>query len=111
MYHDKDRPGRLKRAARITAGALLAGLAVWCCAFVLPQRIGHDTDAQASASLKKAVLDAAVQCYAVEGSYPPNLDYLEKSYGVRVNRKKFIVTYSVFASNQLPDVTVLQISG
>ena len=46
--------------------------------------------------------------YAVEGKYPESLDVLEQEYGVQINHARFIVTYDVFASNQLPDITVLE---
>ena len=55
-----------------------------------------------------AVLQAAVQCYAVEGSYPASLDYLEENYGLLVNHDRFIVTYEAFASNLMPQVNVLE---
>ena len=32
-----------------------------------------------------AVQQSALQCYTVEGAYPPNLEYLEENYGLRVN--------------------------
>ena len=49
-----------------------------------------------------------LQCYAVEGRYPESLDRLEREYGVQINHDRYIVTYDVFATNQLPDVQVLQ---
>ena len=61
-----------------------------------------------AAALRQAVLEAAVQCYAVEGRYPESLDRLEREYGVQINHDRYIVTYDVFATNQLPDVQVLQ---
>ena len=54
------------------------------------------------------VLDAAVQCYALEGAYPQSLSYLEENYGVQVNHSRFIVSYEAYASNQLPAVAVLE---
>ena len=63
---------------------------------------------QAAQSLRTAVLDAAVQCYALEGAYPQSLSYLEENYGVQVNHSRFIVSYEVYASNQLPVVAVLE---
>lgn len=50
---------------------------------------------------------AAVQCYAVEGFYPPDAGYLEENYGVAVNRDRYAVHYEVFASNILPEITVV----
>ena len=49
-----------------------------------------------------------MQCYAVEGSYPASLDYLEENYGLLVNHDRFIVTYEAFASNLMPQVNVLE---
>ena len=57
---------------------------------------------------REEVLDAAVQCYALEGAYPQSLSYLEENYGVQVNHSRFIVSYEAYASNQLPAVAVLE---
>lgn len=32
-------------------------------------------------SLRRAVTRASVQCYAIEGRYPPSVEYLEENYG------------------------------
>ena len=58
-------------------------------------------------AIRNTVLRCAVECYAVEGAYPDSLQYLEDHYGLTVNHRDFIVTYEVFASNQLPAVQVL----
>lgn len=58
--------------------------------------------------LEEGVLRAAIKCYAVEGSYPDNLAYMEEHYGVHVDRSRYVVHYEIFASNLLPDVTVLE---
>ena len=58
-------------------------------------------------AIRDTVLRCSVECYAVEGAYPDSLSYLEDRYGLTVNHQDFIVTYEVFASNQLPEVQVL----
>ena len=58
--------------------------------------------------LEDAVRRSAVACYAAEGIYPPNLEYLEEHYGIRVDRERYTVMYEIFASNLMPDVTVLE---
>ena len=58
--------------------------------------------------LEDAVRRSAVACYAAEGIYPPNLEYLEEHYGIQVDREHYTVMYDVFASNMMPDVTVLE---
>jgi len=55
---------------------------------------------------KKAVERAAVLCYALEGFYPPRIEYLEKKYGLIVNRDKFIVLYKTFGSNIRPEISI-----
>jgi hypothetical protein len=57
--------------------------------------------------LEEAVRRGAVACYAAEGMYPPDLAYLETHYGLQVDRERYTVIYEVFASNLMPDVTVL----
>ena len=59
--------------------------------------------------LEDAVRRSAVACYAAEGIYPPNLEYLEEHYGIQVDRERYQVIYDVFASNLMPDVTVLEL--
>ena len=59
------------------------------------------------AAVKNAVIRSAVECYAVEGAYPDSLSYLEQHYGLTVNHRDYIVSYEVYAGNQLPDVQVL----
>lgn len=58
--------------------------------------------------LEEAVRRGAVACYAAEGAYPPDLEYLEAHYGLQVDRERYTVVYEVFASNLMPDVTVLE---
>lgn len=63
--------------------------------------------AQGRTQLETALRRAAVACYAAEGSYPPSLDYLTEHYGVQIG-KDYVVFYEVFASNLMPDITVLE---
>lgn len=60
-------------------------------------------------TLKKAVTRASVQCYAIEGRYPPNVEYLEENYAVQINRKKYNVFYDGFASNVMPEINIVPI--
>ena len=58
--------------------------------------------------LESALTRAAVACYAVEGAYPPNVQYLEDNYGIQINKTLYTVKYEVIASNLMPDITVLE---
>lgn len=59
-------------------------------------------------AIEGAVVQSAIQCCSIEGSYPQDIDYLEKHYGLIINDEKYIVVYELIASNILPDVTVLE---
>ncbi|MBR5485442.1 MAG: hypothetical protein IKV41_02910 [Oscillospiraceae bacterium] len=56
---------------------------------------------------RQAVYRAAVQCYASEGFYPPTTEYLEEKYGLMLDEESYIVDYQCFASNIMPEITVL----
>lgn len=56
--------------------------------------------------LADAIARSAVQCYAIEGFYPPDIEYLENNYGLVVDYDKYVISYNVFASNIMPDVEV-----
>ena len=56
--------------------------------------------------LRRAVTRASVQCYAIEGRYPPSVEYLEENYGVRIDRDRYNVFYNGFASNVMPEIVI-----
>ena len=58
--------------------------------------------------LEEALRRGAVACYAAEGIYPPNLQYLTQHYGVQINEELYTVFYEVFADNLMPAITVLE---
>ena len=58
---------------------------------------------------EESIRRAVVTCYAVEGFYPPTLQYIKDNYHVRIDESKLYVDYRVFASNYMPDITVLEV--
>ena len=66
---------------------------------------------EGSDTLIKAIRQASVQCYAIEGRYPPSVEYLEEHYGIQIDRERYNVFYSGFASNIMPDITVIPAKG
>ena len=63
--------------------------------------------AEGRQQLEEALRRAAVACYAVEGVYPPTLEYLTEHYGVQIERDRYTVFYENFADNLMPEITVL----
>ncbi len=55
---------------------------------------------------KERIQSYVVQCYATEGFYPPNLDYLTEHYGLILKEKDYLYFYDAFASNIMPDLSV-----
>jgi len=101
------RRGRLRDCAGFIFAAVLF-LAVVTAVTVGVSRAERAASAEALRTAEQAVRRAAVSCYAVEGAYPASYEYLRDEYGVRVNEDKYIVEYSIFASNIMPDITILE---
>lgn len=57
-------------------------------------------------SIRTSIINAAEQCYAIEGAYPSSLNQLMEQYGIRYDKSKYVVNYNVFAANVPPTVTV-----
>ena len=96
---------------KINLGPVLLVPAVLCVLLVFMSALSNLQEGRVSEGrqqLEDAVRRSAVACYAAEGIYPPNLEYLEEHYGIQVDRERYTVMYEVFASNLMPDVTVLE---
>ena len=65
-----------------------------------------------AANQKEILTDAIsrdiVHCYAIEGSYPPSLDYIEEHYGLTYDHDRFLIDYEVMGSNLMPNVTIIE---
>ena len=92
-------------AALLSPAAALLGL-LWVLGALSGVEEGQQL--QQRQHLEESVRRAAVTCYAVEGIYPPNVDYLQEHYGLQINRGRFRVMYEVHGSNLMPDITVLE---
>lgn len=98
-----------RRSAHIGGKILLAifvvavAVAVWIYAGVA----SNVAVEQGAVTLRQTVLDSAMQCLALEGAYPPTLEYLEDNYGLVINEDDYVVTYVAYASNVMPSVQVV----
>ncbi len=64
------------------------------------------SDEEALASIERSIRDCALQCYVVEGVYPPSLSYLEEHYGLTLNKEDYYIHYDIFAENLPPEVRI-----
>jgi hypothetical protein len=58
--------------------------------------------------VRDAVKNAALTCYAVEGMYPDDLNYLIEHYNLSYNKDRYIVYYEPLASNVIPSIKVVE---
>lgn len=58
--------------------------------------------------LEEAVKRCAVSCYAAEGIYPPDIEYMKEHYGIQIDESQYVVIYDIFAENLMPEITVLE---
>ncbi len=65
-------------------------------------------DSQELTIVRDAVKNAALTCYAVEGVYPDDLEYLRENYNLAYNDERYIVYYDAFASNLMPSIKVAE---
>lgn len=70
-------------------------------------RVEAGETAEEKKQLELAIRRAAAACYASEGVYPTDLQYLEDHYGIQIDRDRFLVYYGSVASNMMPDITIL----
>ena len=99
------------RTAPLFRGAVLAALAaaVLVCFFTGLGKLEEGQGEEGRSRLEESLRRAAVACYAAEGIYPPTLDYLEKGYGIQIDRSRYGVFYDIFAENLMPDITVVEL--
>lgn len=101
---------RKKRGRALLRGLLWPVLAVAvlvCFATALDSLEGGQAE-EDRRQLEETLRRSCVACYAVEGIYPPDLDYLTEHYGLQVDESRYTVRYSIFAENLMPDITVLE---
>lgn len=84
---------------------LLAG--VW----LLVSRVDTAHSGAQTQFVYDAVRNAALTCYAVEGAYPNNLEYLRSHYGLAYDESRYAVQYSAFASNLVPEIYVVEVEA
>ncbi|MBE5889804.1 MAG: hypothetical protein E7282_02420 [Lachnospiraceae bacterium] len=70
--------------------------------------VGNTQSRQEKEILTKALNRSITQCYALEGAYPANLNYLVEHYGLTVNFDHYFIDYRYIGSNLRPDVTIIE---
>lgn len=87
--------------------------AIIACAVTFAVCLGNDEENMQAKekSIEKTVKERALQCYVIEDAYPESLEYLEKNYGLAVNKKDYKIIYTPFAENMPPQIKVIYRGG
>ena len=72
------------------------------------EHLGSGETAENRRQLEQALRQGCLACYAAEGVYPTDLDYLKEHYGLQIDEEHYTVHYVAFAENLMPDITVLE---
>jgi hypothetical protein len=97
----------LKKFSIILVTCLIFGVMAYGM-FVLPS-LSQKTNAQHTQEVLEVLRKAAAQCYALEGEYPQNLEYLHEKYGVILDYGRYNYVYEPGAfSNMMPNIIVME---
>jgi len=87
-------------------------LAIFLCfiifLYIAVNNVKDSSDVEKYNVLNDALSRGIVQCYAIEGFYPPNIEYLENNYGLVINHKEYSISYNIFASNIMPEFEIFR---
>lgn len=69
--------------------------------------VSDSTARQEAEGLEDSIRKSMVHCYALEGSYPQDLAYLEENYGITYDHDKYVISYEIIGENLMPDIMVI----
>lgn len=84
---------------------LLAGV------YMLVTRVDTANSGAQTQFVYDAVQNAALTCYAVEGTYPSDIEYLRENYGLAYDTNRYMVYYDTFGVNVVPEIYVTEVEA
>ena len=91
--------------------AILIFIALILAFVLLINNITNKNSGRELQIVRDAVKSAALTCYAVEGMYPDDLQYLRDHYNLSYNEERYHVFYEPIASNLMPAIKVAERGG
>ncbi|MGN1159743.1 MAG: hypothetical protein ACI4SE_06045 [Lachnospiraceae bacterium] len=88
--------------------SILAFIVLMVFALYGLQNVSDKTYQSQRESLESALERSIAHCYALEGTYPPSLEYIKEHYGLIYDEDRFFVDYQSIGSNMMPDVTIIE---
>ena len=96
------------RISKKDVASILIFIALILAFVLLVNNITNKNSGRELQIVRDAVKNAALTCYAVEGMYPDNLQYLREHYNLSYNKDRYIVYYEPLASNVIPSIKVVE---
>lgn len=90
---------------------LVTVVLVLALAVLLFGRVERVQGKEETGIVSEAVKNAALTCYAVEGAYPKELDYLRERYQLAWDEDRYNVTYDYAGDNLFPDIYVSEVGA
>lgn len=72
---------------------------------------GKGNYAREEEALRSAIERDIMHCYALEGYYPPSVDYMKEHYALSYDSSKYIVDYQPIGKNIYPAFTIIRKGG
>ncbi len=103
-----ERPGLKKRILDSVSLPVITFIVILALFLYGISAISGTAAGEEKRNLENALERDIVHCYAVEGVYPPTLDYIEQNYGLTYDTDQFMIDYQVIGSNLMPHFTVIE---
>ena len=96
------------RALRSTLTMLALFIAVFVFFWIQVGGASESQREEGARIARESIYRAVLTCYAQEGAYPESYAYIKQNYGIAVDEGRYQVFYEIFASNIMPEVTVVE---
>ena len=96
------------RISKKDVASILIFIALILAFVLLVNNITNKNSGRELQIVRDAVKNAALTCYAVEGMYPDDLNYLIEHYNLSYNKDRYIGYYEPLASNVIPSIKVVE---
>ncbi len=83
-------------------------IAVLALAVILINKMDSRQQSSETQIVRDAVKNAALTCYAVEGAFPEDVEYLRQYYSLAYDESRYFVTYEAFAPNVIPSIYITE---
>lgn len=97
-----------KHSMRALVISILVFAALIALLAVMSGKIQSSSEAEQQVILENAVSRSITECYALDGAYPPDINYLVEHYGLTYDDSRYFIDYRYIGANIPPDVTIIR---